>query len=252
MPHQHSAASTAAHDDDHDDANDTATAAAGDDTAAGAAGGDTSAAGSGDDTMTGPTGDDTVSGSAGDHDGDHHGQDAPLAGETLTGTSGADHLEGGPGPDSLSGGDGNDRLRGGDGNDTLDGGAGNDTLVAGDGADVLTGGQGHDTFVIQDHLGATEDALPHITDFTHGEDRLVFDGDQSLADGKFATGTADTYDAAVDLARSDLASGHLGVAAIQVGADVIVFSGHGHDHHIDSAVVLVGKTLADLGVAPSH
>ena len=244
MPHQHSAATSAEHDDDHDDANDTATGPAGDDTSAGA---------SGDDTMTGPTGDDTVGGTAGaDDDGDHHDQGAPLAGETLTGTSGADHLEGGPGPDSLSGGDGDDRLRGGDGDDTLDGGAGDDTLVTGDGADVLTGGQGHDIFVIKDHLGATEDALPHITDFTHGEDRLVFDGDLSLTDGKFASGTADTFDAAVDLARTDLASGHLGVAAIQVGADVIVFSGHGHDHHIDSAVVLVGKTLADLGVTPSH
>jgi Ca2+-binding RTX toxin-like protein len=240
MPH-HPTPSQTTDDDDRDDTND--------DTSTASAGGEATTSGSGDDTV-GAGGGGTASGpSVPDHV-EHDGH--PAAGETLTGTAGSDHLQGGPGADSLSGGDGDDRLRGGDGTDTLDGGAGNDTLVAGDGADVLTGGQGHDLFVIQDHVAKTEDALPRISDFTHGEDRLGFEGDLSLSDGKFATGSADTYDAAVALARSDLAAGPYGVAAIQVGADVIVFAGDGHDHHLNSAVVLVGKTLADLGVTPAH
>jgi Ca2+-binding RTX toxin-like protein len=208
---------------------------------------------SGGATLTGTSGADTLSG----HDGADSisggdGNDLMRGGDgndTLSGDAGNDSLSGGDGADSLSGGDGADLMRGGDGNDTLDGGAGDDTLSGGDGANVLTGGQGADTFVIGGHVASSAAGLDHITDFTHGEDKLVFDGHVSLTDGNFSTGSAATYADALTLAKSQIGSGGSDVAAIQVGSDVIVFADTHHHDHVDAAVVLVGKSLADLGAA---
>ena len=62
------------------------------------------------------------------------------AGETLTGT---------PGADTLVGGKGDDTIVGGIGADLLVGGAGNDSIVwnPGDGSDTVDGGKGEDTMV---------------------------------------------------------------------------------------------------------
>ena len=74
-------------------------------------------------------------------------QEGSSASDTLTGTSGADHLVGGRGNDTLDGGAGIDALQGGAGDDTLtydsvdrriDGGSGDDTLR------VMTGGASFD------------------------------------------------------------------------------------------------------------
>jgi Ca2+-binding RTX toxin-like protein len=83
------------------------------------------------------------------------GYDAIVAGQSLTGTDGADKMIGGAANDTLSGGLGNDTLIGDLGDDSLDGGAGNDNLDgdrdAGQpvsslsGNDVLHGGAGNDT-----------------------------------------------------------------------------------------------------------
>ena len=74
-------------------------------------------------------------------------QEGSSANDTLSGTSGADHLVGGRGNDTLDGGAGIDALQGGAGDDTLtydsvdrriDGGSGDDTLR------VMTGGASFD------------------------------------------------------------------------------------------------------------
>ncbi|MFZ3183997.1 MAG: VCBS domain-containing protein, partial [Pseudomonas sp.] len=74
------------------------------------------------------------------------------SGNSMTGTSGVDHLFGYGGDDSLSGLLGDDVLVGGDGNDTLNGGQGND---------LLSGGAGKDTFV----WNSGDTGVDHITDF---------------------------------------------------------------------------------------
>ena len=168
------------------------------------------------------------------------------SGLILTGTAGDDYLKGASGGDSLSGGDGNDMLCGGGGADTLDGGAGNDTLVGGRGADVLTGGSGSDTFLISGKVTATQDGLDRITDFTHGEDRLGFGGQMSLAGHSFWSGSAATYGDAVAAATQQITSGAADLVAVQVGTDVIVFADSSLHNHVDAAVVLVGQTLAGI------
>ena len=91
--------------------------------------------------------------------------------------------------------------------------------------------------------------LDHITDFTHGEDQLAFGDHLLLTDGKYATGTAASYADALTLAKSQMAAGTFDMTAIQVGGDVIVFADTHHHDAVDAAVVLVGKTLADLSAA---
>ncbi len=53
--------------------------------------------------------------------------------------------------------------------DQVSGGGGDDILVAGAGNDVLSGGGGEDIFVF-----ASGDGADRITDFTQGEDRIIF------------------------------------------------------------------------------
>jgi Ca2+-binding RTX toxin-like protein len=167
--------------------------------------------------------------------------------ETLAGTAGADQLRGGLGDDSISGLDGNDRLTGDKGADTLDGGAGDDTLSGGDGADVLIGGAGADAFKIDGSAKALA-GLDKIMDFTHGADRLVFDDAPVATTTNFATDTAADFQAAMTAANSKIAAG-ADFVAVQVGADVIVFADEIGEHHADHAVLLVGKTLADISSA---
>jgi Ca2+-binding RTX toxin-like protein len=61
-------------------------------------------------------------------------------------------------------------LEGASGNDTLAGGAGNDTLIGGVGNDNLSGGGGNDRFTYT----AINHRIDTITDFTPGQDTLVF------------------------------------------------------------------------------
>ena len=168
------------------------------------------------------------------------------SGQTLTGTAGQDTLKGKAGPDSLIGGDGNDLLRSAGGGDTLDGGAGNDTLSGGRGADLLIGGAGSDIFQIDSRISATQAGLDRIDDFTHGEDRIGFGGQVSLAGHAFSTGIEANYDDALAAASKAICSGAADVVAVQVGADVIVFADTALHDHVESAVVLVGRTLADI------
>lgn len=177
---------------------------------------------------------------------DHRPQTPPgqMGPQTLTGTESADELKGGAGADSLSGGAGDDLLRGEAGNDTLDGGSGADTLSGGRGADVLTGGDGNDLFVVSG-LSKTVDGLDHVTDFQHGADLLKFNDGVAATETNFGTATATTFADALTQAKA-LVHGGDAYVAVQLGSDVIVF-GAEHGHELDSGVLLVGKTLSDVG-----
>lgn len=169
----------------------------------------------------------------------------PMVGpETLVGTANADNLRGGDGDDSISGLDGNDRLSGGKGADTIDGGAGDDTISGGKGADLLTGGAGNDVFQIDGSAKAQTD-LDKITDWTHGQDHLRFDDAPVATATNFQTDTAADFSTALADANAKMAAG-ADFVAVQVGADVIVFADEVGEHHVESGVVLVGKTLADI------
>ena len=163
------------------------------------------------------------------------------------GTPGPDSLKGGAGGNLIDGGDGNDVIAGAGGGDTLVGGAGNDTLQGGRGGDVLTGGDGADTFLMSGgRVTASEASVDRITDFTHGEDRLGFGKQVSLAGHTMWTGTAGSYDEAYADAKAQIASGSADIVAVQVGGDVVVFADSTLHDHIDGAAVLVGKSLSDL------
>ncbi len=194
-----------------------------------------------------PSGDDRGRHGADDPAGDDHGghgADDPAGDDR----GGAAAIRGGASDDSLAGGAADDRLRGGDGADTLSGGAGADTLDGGHGADQLTGGPGADVFQI-DGGAKTLAGLDRILDFTHGQDKLVFDDDGLVATpANFATGSAADYAAALADANAKLASG-ADYVAVQVGGDVVVFAAELGEHHVESAVLLVGRTLADISAS---
>jgi Ca2+-binding RTX toxin-like protein len=167
-------------------------------------------------------------------------------GLTLGGSPGNDDLKGGSGADHLSGGDGNDQLQGAGGDDTLDGGTGNDVLSGGRGADLLTGGDGDDTFLIDTRVSDNLADLDRITDFTHDHDRLGFGGSVSLGGSSFWSGAEADYGAALNTATQKIASGAADLVVVQVGADVIVFADTNLHNRVEGAVVLVGRTLADI------
>ena len=192
----------------------------------------------------GTPGDDSLSGDSRDH--------VILSGpgnDTVAGGANNEAIDGGPGNDRLAGGGGNDLVLGGGGDDTLAGGDGADTLVAGKGSDILSGGAGADTFVILPGAGAPD----RILDFTHGEDRLFFGPHQVATAADFATATAADLTSAKAAADAKIAAGTIEFVAVKVGADVIVFADANHDHKAaDAAVILVGKSLADIGFADIH
>jgi Ca2+-binding RTX toxin-like protein len=75
------------------------------------------------------------------------------------------------------------------GGSNLQGGAGDDTLFAGHGADTLTGAGGADHFV----FGDVPWQAGHVTDFTHGVDRIDVSGLLSKAGYAGADPIADGY-----------------------------------------------------------
>ena len=177
-----------------------------------------------------------------------HPTPPPVTGaQTLVGTAGADDLKGGSGADMIYGSGGNDYLRGEAGNDTLAGGDGDDTLSGGSGANLLSGNAGHDTFMIFAPLSTFVAGVDRIADFTHGDDRLIFGGRLTLSDTNFTSAKAGSYGDALKSAAATLHAGHIDLVAVQVGADVIVFADAGGHNQVDESVILVGKTLADIG-----
>lgn len=106
-------------------------------------------------------------------------------GDSITGNDDNNLLNGNGGMDRLSGLGGNDTLIGGAGKDKIVGGEGNDRLTGGLGNNTLTGGAGKDSFIFDTgtvfNPSTSQDKL---TDFKHGEDKIVLDRTTFTALGK--------------------------------------------------------------------
>ena len=150
------------------------------------------------------------------------------------------------GDDNVDGGIGNDTISTGAGADTVQGGDGDDDITGGVGKDFLSGGLGVDTFrFISGDSGTTIGSLDLIQDWTSGADKLDLVG---------AGGTVTNYvetsaiDYANGLANANTAFGAnpgLDYYVAQIGTDVVIFTDSGTNTTTD-AIVLVGKTLADI------
>jgi len=85
---------------------------------------------------------------------------------------------------TINGTNKDDYLLGSSGNDVINGNRGNDWIEGGAGNDVLTGDSdplhdnGRDTFAFR-----VGDGVDFVTDFQHGEDRLMLDSETGVYDG---------------------------------------------------------------------
>jgi Ca2+-binding RTX toxin-like protein len=188
----------------------------------------------------GDDGNDTIFASNPGHDELHGG-----AGNDLLTTQSAGHdlLDGGAGDDHIVGAD-----FGGQDDETLSGGDGADTIQGMGGLDVVFGGQGADLFFLgsgQSNLQAGR--LERIMDWSH-EDRIGAFNIGDLSQNYVET-TAPDYASALSRAQSAPANG---VVVVQVGSDVIVFTdvpASPNSIVVPDAVMLVGRTLADIDVS---
>lgn len=206
-------------------------------------------------------------------------------GDTLLGGQGNDDIQGGDGADYVSGDLGSDIIRGGTGGDTLLGGAGNDTVFSGGGGDLLDGGAGDDFLVVSTGKADGNDGADTIMSSGPGKaiieggadvDRFEFmnQGSARLEDADeirdwsrretlhfdraivrpaavdtYQEIVATDYEAALARANAIMAEGKVAYVAAQVGlGDVVVFAETDGNlfNGADTAVVLAGRTLADI------
>lgn len=154
---------------------------------------------------------------------------------------------------TIDGGAGNDGINGSDGSDSITGGSGNDTIDGWAGADTVAGGSGVDTFEFFSGEAFTNlSTLDQIIDWSV-EDRLFFgdvDIDSPIPAGTPATyveGIRADYASALAFANAQIGGGTVDYVAVEVGGDVFVFCDSVYDGGVaDSAVKLVGRTLADI------
>ncbi|MDX2100979.1 MAG: DUF4347 domain-containing protein [Alphaproteobacteria bacterium] len=209
----------------------------GDDSLLGGLGADVMFGGDGADTLEGGTGTDTMLGGA--------GNDRLVAtgagGEVLLGNAGNDALFGGSGtggvilvgddasslaggndtvvgshgPDTIFGNGGDDWLVGGLGNDLILGGSGNDTIDA-NGADTIWTGSGLDRVMLIDQA-----VTVLITDFTVGQDRLIFTGGLSSIGTNASALTQVTVSGGLQITAGSLTIQLAGVTAPLTNTDLM-------------------------------
>lgn len=90
-------------------------------------------------------------------------------------------------------------LTAGGGGSNLTGGSGDDTLIGGTGPDTMTGAGGADHFVFRDAPWSGG----HITDFTHGVDKLDVAGMLAKVGWNGTNAVADGYIKLLDDGRGD-------------------------------------------------
>lgn len=168
------------------------------------------------------------------------------AADTLAGDAGNDTLFTNGGADVVRGEAGNDSLLGGSGAETLSGGDGADTIDGGGGVDWMSGGAGADTYLVLNGSGPPQPGTaPQIRDWS-SDDFIQFRDAFAGAAPRYVEYVADDFAGAVTFAQSFFAQYDNAVAAVQLGGDVIVFSGRTAGVAIDAAVVLVGRSLNDI------
>lgn len=193
--------------------------------------------------------------SFGDEGDDFIDSDNPST-ETMSGGVGNDVIFsfGNDTGDLLDGGDGNDRLQarggantllGGAGNDSMEGGIGAETFDGGAGFDTLAGGFGADLFIEDDAIGVQFVISTTLNRITHWEnsDHIQLRG--KITADQYVERTADTLFAAQNAAEAALQGG-AEVVAVQVGTDVVVYTDVSAGVSIHNAVLLAGRTLADI------
>ena len=76
-------------------------------------------------------------------------------------------------------------------------------------------------------------------------------GGATAADGvNYLELSASTYEAALALATTQISGGTVDYVVVQVGTDVVVFADNGGAANtVEDAVVLVGRTLADISAS---
>ena len=223
----------------------------GDDEIVGSAGRDTLLGGKGDDFIGGGDGGDWISGDMGDDE--LHGG---LGSDTLNGGDGNDQLDSGFGQDLLTGGMGDDQLVSqGPEAATLSGDAGNDTLVSGGaGYDALWGGAGRDRFEFVAKLAPSLGVEAAIMDW-ESQDTLAFTevsilgGANGILPLSYSEFVATSYEQALSIANEHISAAGAKYVVAQVGGNVFVFADAGDpEDGADIAVLLVGRTLADIGL----
>lgn len=117
---------------------------------------------------------------------------------------------------------------------------------AGVGSVIQSGSDDADIFLAGD-VAPDVDGLAHVTGFAHGQDIIDFSGLDAIADSDFASSTADDFAGALAAANAIMAGTGETVVAVQVGDDVIVFADTGDADQAGSAILLVGRTLSDVG-----
>jgi Ca2+-binding RTX toxin-like protein len=222
----------------------------------GGGGGDTLLGGQGDDFIAGLDGNDYLSGDLGD--------------DELHGGAGADTLLGGDGNDIIQTGGGADRALAGAGDDRIaifygggaivDGEAGNDTITSvSAGKDVLSGGAGRDVFEFVANTRPAQGQDDVILDWNGAEDSLRFqqvsiyalgETSRAILPREYSEFVAHDYAEALRVANEHIAYAGARYVAAQVGADVVIFAETNGDSSdgADASVVLVGRTLADIGL----
>jgi len=189
------------------------------------------------------------------------------AGDFVNGNLGDDTISGGNGADSLLGGQGNDVVFGEAGADVLDGNRGDDR-VAGDGAAVILGEDGNDTLTARGDgatliggagadlfvfVGATDPAngaRGTITDFAP-EDTISFNGVMAshayaeIVAGDYASALAEA--ARITTTSTDPARSGGEVVVAQVGQDLYAFAAFFNSQAPSTAILITGRTLADIG-----
>jgi Ca2+-binding RTX toxin-like protein len=228
----------------------------GNDEVYGGGGGDTLLGGKGDDLLVGLGGADYLSGDLGD-DELHGGEGA----DTLIGGEGADTIQTGGGADVVLAGTGDDRIAifyGGGAN--VDGGDGNDTITSvSAGKDILKGGAGRDVFEFVSHADPAQGQDDVILDWSGLDDRLSFaqvsiyqggEAAASILPRDYSEFVAGSYAEALAIANEHISAAAARYVAAQVGADVVVFVDSNGDPSdgADASVVLVGRSLADIGL----
>lgn len=199
--------------------------------------------GDGNDLITGQSvrdnihaghGDDTVDGGAGN--------------DLITDTSGSNRLRGQDGDDSMRGGLTFDHMQGDAGDDSLSGGLGGDILVGGAGRDVLEGGAGADLFVfVGGDSGVTQARADVIVDWSR--DDAIAVGRGAAAGGYFIS-SQDTFAQALAVANERIGTGAADNVVVAVGPDLIVFfDSLDNNGTADDAVILSGRSLADIDAA---
>lgn len=218
--------------------------------------------GDGDDLVQAGTGADALFGGSGndqlvDTGGSANRLDAGSGNDSIFITSGTGTADCGDGNDTLdainatsyviNGGAGNDLIRGSSGLDTIQGGDGADTIDDGGAADMLMGGAGADVFQFYTSASnnVTDARTPRIVDWA-AEDRIQFHTNFAGQRPGYEERSATSFDAAVTLATETLKNVNNTIVSIQVGGDVLVFSGLGFGSGIYKAVLLSGRSLADI------